>query len=111
MAPPHTVAADVIQPVPGERNRAASQPPEEGHHILRHDPDGTVVRDDDVLDARSLASCDRGGRLPQVVAAAAGNVMRQPLLDVGQPSRQAGHPQRQPEAFRTPCTSLGLRTK
>jgi hypothetical protein len=34
------------------------EPAEEAHHILSHDPDGTVVGDDRILDAGALCRRD-----------------------------------------------------
>jgi hypothetical protein len=52
-------------------------PPEELHDLPRHDSDGNVVLDGHVLDASSLSYRDRCCRLPQVVAATAGDIARQ----------------------------------
>jgi hypothetical protein len=49
-----------------------------------HDVDGAVVHDGHVLQGGAFGGCDLLGRLAQVVAAAAGDVAGQPLLDDGQ---------------------------
>jgi AcrR family transcriptional regulator len=78
---------DVI--LDGIRAHLGLEPAEEGHHLVRDDADGTVVGDGHVLEADALGGRDRCGRLPQVVAAAAGDVAGQPLLDGVQRERQA----------------------
>ena len=74
-------------------------PPQERHNIPGNDPDRAVVADDHILGTSTLGCGDRCCRLPKVVAAAAGDITRQPLPDTGQRNRQAHDPQRQPESL------------
>lgn len=54
------------------------EPSEEGHHVPRDDPDGTVVADDHVLDASTLRCRDRRSCLAPIVAAAASDIASEP---------------------------------
>jgi hypothetical protein len=69
----------------------ASDPAGVGHYSACYHGDGLVVADGHMLEAGSLARCDRGCRRPHVITAAGGDIASQPLPDHRQVRDQPDH--------------------